>query len=453
MSRIVRGTSRDFLALAGFLFLSACGDPPPGSVHGEWSAEREERGDTLIVRTLSGSMWGDTMVLVPEVVIGELDGDEAYLFGNVRGLDVDSSGRIWVVDGQAAELRLYSPEGRHLRTIGRRGEGPGEFLDPDIVRIRDDGSLLVRDQRNARFSILGSDGEHLGGWPIAGGFSTSSPFHLTDGGSVLNPALRNRGADISEWRMGLVRYGPDGEVRDTLDLPTRGYRPPTLIARSEQSASSTGVPFTPQEMWTVTPDGSFVFGLSSGYRVEKHDPEGPVLAVEREAPLPPVLPDEARNERERIIRNFRARFPDWRWQGPDVPGVKPAFRNLLPGRDGTVWVLRFTLGKEEDDPDWDADRPDQALPTRWVEPMVFDVFDGEGRYLGPVKADEPIRYWTPPVLTRDRVWAVWPHELGYDRVARFRLEPASVRGPASGRSPQKGSLQLPRSERATPDGI
>jgi hypothetical protein len=424
MSRIACGTSGTLLALAGLL-LSACEDPPAGTVQGEWTAERGERGDTMIVRTLSGSVWGDTMVLVPEVVVGELDGDERYLFGNVRGLDVDPSGRVWVVDGQAAELRLYSPEGRYLQTIGRRGEGPGEFLEPDILRIRDDGSLLVRDQRNARFSILGPGGEHLGGWPIQGGFSTSTPFHLMDGGEVLNPTLRNLGADITEWRMGLVRYQPNGQVRDTLDLPTRGYKPPTLIARSEQGASSTSIPFTPQEIWTVARDGSFIFGLSSEYRVERHAPDGPVLAVEREAPLPPVLPHEARNERERITRNFRDRFPDWRWQGPDVPDVKPAFRNLLPGRDGTIWVLRHTRAREEDDPDWDPDRPDQGLPTRWVEPMVFDVFDEEGRYLGPVRVDEPIRYWTLPILTRDRVWAVWPHELGYDRVARFRLEPAS----------------------------
>lgn len=416
---------------ATLLFLVACGDAPPGSVQGEWTAEQEERGDTVIVRTLAGSVWGDTMVLVPELAIGELDGDEAYLFGDVHGIDVDDSGRIWVVDAQAAAVRVYAPDGRHLADLGRRGEGPGEFLRPDFIRIRSDGTILVRDQRNARFSRFSTEGEYLGGWAIAGGFGTSAPFHLTDRDEVYNPTLRNPGAALGEWRSALVRYGLEGEVRDTLDVPSRGYTAPRLEASSTSdgggvSTTAMGVPFLPGEVWSVTKRGEFLFGMSSTYRVERWPSDGgQILWIEREAPPVPVAPGEASQGREGITRHLRRMDPNWRWQGPDVPDVKPAFRGLHPGRDGTIWVHRHTAAVEVENPDWDPDRPDQGFPTSWSTPMVLDVFDADGRYLGPVKGPDRLRTWSGGVLTRDRVWAVVPHELGYDRVVRFRLEPAS----------------------------
>ena len=47
----------------------------------------------------------------PSVAIGRVSGDERYLFGQVAGAVVLRDGRIAVLDGQAAVIRVYSPEG------------------------------------------------------------------------------------------------------------------------------------------------------------------------------------------------------------------------------------------------------------------------------------------------------------------------------------------------------
>ena len=56
-----------------------------------------------------------------------MSGDERYLFGEVAGAVVLRDGRVAVVDGQAALIRTYSPEGEHIEDWGGSGEGPGEF--------------------------------------------------------------------------------------------------------------------------------------------------------------------------------------------------------------------------------------------------------------------------------------------------------------------------------------
>ncbi|MDT8341319.1 MAG: hypothetical protein RQ751_07380 [Longimicrobiales bacterium] len=85
----VRALARlPFLAL----LLAAAGCNSPGSTDGGGAgalvAVRDTVGDTVVVRTVSGSVWGEDAVLVPEVEIGVLDGDERYMFGRIRALAV-----------------------------------------------------------------------------------------------------------------------------------------------------------------------------------------------------------------------------------------------------------------------------------------------------------------------------------------------------------------------------
>jgi len=48
--------------------------------------------------------------------------------------------------------RAVDPAGTHLRTSGRRGEGPGELGDPDGIFVSGD-EVLVADQGNQRLSV------------------------------------------------------------------------------------------------------------------------------------------------------------------------------------------------------------------------------------------------------------------------------------------------------------
>lgn len=393
--------------------LAACGGGSSGDIAGSWRAEREQLGDTSVVRTVGGSVWGDTMTLVPELAIGQLEGEEAYLFGNVRGVDVLDDGRIVVVDRQASQIRVFSPEGLHLLTMGREGDGPGELRNPDHVRVTSDGRIIVRG-RLGRFSVFSVDGSYLGSWQVRSGFSTAAPFFLDDAGRVVHPAFSDS----------LVRYEVDGTELEIVPNPTRGYSPPQLEVTTQGGRAIYPAPFVPSEAWTMTVDGTFVFGFGGEYSFERWDPDGRVLRVQRTVAAVPVLPAEGSQARDIVTRTIRRiNDPTWRWQGPDIPTHKPFFYSILPGRDGSFWLLRQGVGVERPNPAWDPDNPGDDFPTTWVAPVVADVFDRDGRFLGPVTLPPDMRYLPLPVVSTDRVWAVVPHETGYPQVVRFRIEP------------------------------
>ena len=401
--------------LAGHLLLIAlvaCESGAPSGVHGPWTAERATLGDTQVVCTLSGSVWGDTMVLVPELAIGELEGEEPYLFGSIAGLEVDDQSRLFVVDRQAQDVRVFSKEGEHLFTMGGPGEGPGEFRQPDHIRVLADGRILVRDGR-WRFSMFTPEGVFLETWPILTGYGSNTPFYLLPDGQVLNPSRPGK----------LVRYGPDGPAADTIPFPSRGFDPNYLEVQNEHTHAYYPRPFSPSEQWTMTRDGQFLFGITDTYQIDRWGAEGEVLRIERVTSSALVDPEEGARARESITESMHLTNPSWNWYGPGVPSHKPPWWGLLAGIDGSIWVLRHTESTEVENPNWDPQDPDNGPRTVWQSPMIADVFDTDGRYLGPVRMPEGTLLMYPPLLSSDRVWLQTFHEMGYPQVVRYRVAP------------------------------
>lgn len=74
------------------------------------------------------------------------------------GLAYDPLGkRIYVSDTGAHDIKVFDDEGRLLKSIGRRGEGDGEFNFPThLAFVR--GDLYVADTMNSRIQVLGKEG-------------------------------------------------------------------------------------------------------------------------------------------------------------------------------------------------------------------------------------------------------------------------------------------------------
>ena len=102
-----------------------------------------EATSNTIVEALSG---------VVDLRIGALDGPAPYVFGRVAGIVEGPLGRIFIADQLAHEIRVFDTEGAFLFSIGREGQGPGEFTGPCCLSFAPDGTLWVRDGGNTRYA-------------------------------------------------------------------------------------------------------------------------------------------------------------------------------------------------------------------------------------------------------------------------------------------------------------
>lgn len=145
------------------------------------------------------------------------------LFG-VRGVVRLSDGRIVVAD-QAPRVMVFAPDGSHLRTFGRRGEGPGEFGSIMWIQRLSNDTILVADLRNRRrLSYFTADGAFVRSISAT---SVPPPYFdgaLADGtlvGTISRAPPRVPQSDGVWWGRGqieLVRFDAQGRVLNSLGV-------------------------------------------------------------------------------------------------------------------------------------------------------------------------------------------------------------------------------------------
>lgn len=378
-------------------FLASCGDTPSSN----WTGTVDTLPDGAVrVASPATGLWTDTTRwrLEEDLRLGSVESSGAEQFGEITDLAVDAFGRIWVAEGQAQEIRVFGPDGSWVRTVGREGQGPGEFLGPDALRWGPEGRLWVVDQGNARVSVFDTAGNYLSGYvrPVTSG-GMPWPGEIMEDGTIVDLTVVSTDDALTSR---LVRWDTSGAVLDTLPLPSFERR--LWVAERENAMAQTPVPYTPSLSWELQPNGVLWFGTGESYRLVARQLEGgdTIRVVERAYDPVPVTAAEKDSAMTGL---------DWlRQQGgrpdrDDIPDERPAFRNLFVDDIGRLWV-----------------RPSVAADS--LRMRRFDVFDSDGRYLGPV--DSPVMLRTNPrMVFRDgRLYGVTVDKLNVPYVVRLRIE-------------------------------
>ncbi|MEE9578884.1 MAG: hypothetical protein V3W24_04850 [Gemmatimonadota bacterium] len=419
----------------------------------DWEAVSYELGDTTVVRTVSGSAWGGPARLVERARIDLEAADSANTIRMVAALAVGPRGDVYVVDPETPAVRSYDEDGEYRRSFKVPPDSAGAYELPNGVAVLADGRVVIRDPRTASFLIYSSRGNYLERWPHPFRVYSPLPVMLDHEERLYTATPFNPSAPREERRQGLVRYAPDGTIEDTIPIPEIDYAPPALsVVSYEGDTVSFRIPLYPRTFWAWSPTGDWVRGISSGYSFDVARPDGRVVRIEREHE--PVA--ASREERMALYRSVdrRARQLDyrWTWRGPVVPETKPPYKSIFTDRDGRIWVqlhqpaqLRAGEAGEEapvpTEPEPDSasaasaagedsasvassirENIDRPSARDFGEPIVFDVFQPDGRYLGQVSAPAGFRTRPMPVIQGNTVWAAVGERGSVPSIVRFEIE-------------------------------
>lgn len=125
-----------------------------------------------------------TVVFEEELTIRSEDEEGNVLLYRPAWHLVDSKGDIYVCDLQDMEIKVFDPEGRWVRSIGRKGEGPGEFQNIGEIALLPDDRLLVLDWEAHRVSLFDQEGRFLSSHKFSNWsydvFLTTDTFYVRD---------------------------------------------------------------------------------------------------------------------------------------------------------------------------------------------------------------------------------------------------------------------------------
>jgi DNA-binding beta-propeller fold protein YncE len=107
-------------------------------------------------------------------------GTENGQFQRARGIALDPSGNVWVVDAGVGSLanrvQKFNAKGEYLSKFGKEGTGNGEFKSPEAIAVDSEGKVWVTDSGNGRIERFSAKGAYLSQFgstgSVEGRFST-----------------------------------------------------------------------------------------------------------------------------------------------------------------------------------------------------------------------------------------------------------------------------------------
>lgn len=365
------------------------------------------------------------IVLDPSVVIGEIEGDPAYLFGDVRAVAVDDGGRIYVGDRIGASIRAYSASGKFIAQLAREGQGPGEIEGwPADMTFGPDGNLYVRDA--SRVIVFASSAAAdvpdsvASTWRVPGyGNLTYSRSRVGDDHTYYYPNGSFRIGERPRFFYQLFR-GRD-VLGDTLEVPfhegmegqrTAFYRLGPSGGRMVHGLSR--VPFAAVPTWDVSHAGTILSSDGLGAALVETGLAGDTLRIMRlDSAAPRLVPPRERADSLKALNARIDSLPVPLDQvinlGKDVadrrlPEILPAVVAVHIAAGGLVWVERWP--------------PEGAGDSR-----VYDVFEATGEHRASVTLRAPLVAEPLPFFGRRAVVGVVRDAVtDVDRVVGFSLD-------------------------------
>ncbi len=361
------------------IFLAGCGPKEPGE---EYPAEIKTVDGVKIVSNPDFPKDGITRyVMEQELSIGVEEGDEEYMLNMPQDVKVSEEGTIYVLDWGDACINVFDENGVYLRTIGRKGLGPGEFELPAYFDVSSDGRVFITDSRNRRVVIFDVEGEYLGGFRLEGfhlGMNTDAQNRMYFEKEVRRGALEDLPVtkDFQEIEVvnQIIRCHPDGSDRFVLGE----FEGEKDRVKRTAAGGTMGIGSEYNIVWKVTLKGMLYEGLNDEYKINVFDPDGKkVMTFSRE--YEPVL--LVRQLDDMVVKNL-------------MPAFDPRKGFEFDG-EGNIWVAFYSENEEEN---------------------VYDVFSPDGIYVKQVIV--PHRIYE---FFKGKAYSIVTSEDGFRQVKRFKL--------------------------------
>ncbi|GEM_PF-3514729 len=347
------------------------------------------------------------------VIEGGADGIPDFVnLGAVRWL---SNRWTLVADWGADVMHLFDSNGSLIRTVGRPGDGPGEFREVRSVTVLPGDTAVVYDHPHRRVEVFGPEGEYVRTVRMPGPVSLEAfpldmyaldahrflaqRYRFSD--TLLTPGLAiQRSLSFED----LVLFDPAGIILDSTPAVSGRYGAYT-------SDGDTRAPWSHRPFVAVDRN-RIIFGNGERWEMTvRNDSLRPELMIRWPSAEEPLRAEEV----EEYSRKVRAAYP------PSIPAARvdrslatifspailpdqrPAIGRVVFDPAGRIWVGRFR-------PFW--------WPIPW-EPVDWVVLSAEGTPLVRVLLPETMRL---EEVRGDTLLVVMTDSLDVEHVAVYRLQ-------------------------------
>jgi len=305
------------------------------------------------------------------------EGDENYMFGNRVYFNTDDKGNFYVNDWDRKRIQKYDAQGKYILTMGRPGQGPGEFKNVWKPEFDKDNNLYVTDIGNDRVSFFDINGKFLKQIKIPPGFS---PQFINSRGFFVgyqSTFIEDPHGDKSISVLGL--FDDKSKLISEIHKSTQEFKPSSGRGAESRARFLANLfsndAFKPSTSFVLAENESIYFGYPEKYEICVYSPEGKLIKIfKREYDPVKVSKKHIENFIEFLENEFFRFMPDPEdikkkvYQLIEYPKYIPAYQRFTLMENGWLAVIVDSIENEY---------------------TLFDIFDEEGNYIAQFKATIP----------------------------------------------------------------
>ncbi len=340
-----------------------------------WKGKIEHENGIEVIKNPIKPMYSNYVFHTEEdLSIGKATGKVEYMFSRISGISVDREERIYVLDYSEANIKVFSKNGDYLKTIGRKGQGPGEMTSPFAMSITNKNEIVVQDLNNHQISFFSLEGRYL---------KAISTAELIIVGSVID----TRGNII-----GIISTtGPDKQIIELKKFSSELDYLYSFCSFSLPRKSPAYNPFSPEICWALTVEDEVVCGFSDDYELKVFSSDGKLIRIIRKDYVPVRI---TQDEIERAKKTLPGPM------GLEIPKNHVAYRDLTIDEEGRCYVRSW-----EKNPG--------------TKEYYLDIFDSEGIYIAKVPIDVNLN--RNSVWKKNKLYTIEEDEEGFQFVKRYKV--------------------------------
>jgi len=376
-----------YFAIAAFFILlfAACGENAP-------SAKIETIDGVQHIHNPEIPLHPEkTVTFEKELAINEEDANGNIILYKPSLIAIDSEGNICIFDSQDFSIKVFSPEGTFVKSIGRQGEGPGEFQSIGPMKFFPDGRLLVLDWRTRRTSFFDPKGKFQNSYPWRNNHFEC--FWITENSLTIDEFIYGEKTQLFVKTF-------DFTGKEIKSIGEFKPRRPKILTEGGMSFAM-GIPYTPHSILCADPARELLYHcMNDNYMIEVFD-EGGNLIRKLDRPYTPV---PYTSEEQQEFRKQADERPDTPFskmvKDMMLPSIKTITERMLVDDQGNLWVKTFEKKK-------------QGERTY----LAYDIFNPEGLYEARIWSD--IR---PQIFKDNKVYTLeTDEETGFRTAKRYRV--------------------------------
>lgn len=312
-----------------------------------------QKSDEAVVISNSKTPKNPSMRIVfkEDLSIGVQEGDENYMFGKRVYFNADEEGNIYVTDWDRKRIQKYNPQGKYVLTIGRQGQGPGEFQNVWRPEFDKDKNMYAVDIAGYRISFFDKDGKYLRDmrFPSIG---VSSNLFINSRGLFITSISKSLEEQAgAKWTniVGLFddKFNLDAEIyRETKESkPSSGRGEDSYVHNLANIMSD--IAFKPFVSYLLAEDDSIYFGFPEKYEIRVYSSEGKLTKIIQKEYEPIKISDKDKQDFIRVQEDEFFRFIPSRVQAIkdkairliEYPPFKPAYQTFVLMDNGWLAVI------------------------------------------------------------------------------------------------------------------